>query len=41
MLFHPPLSKMENFENNNKFLVELDHMYDVSKLDHVHIEDID
>jgi hypothetical protein len=32
---------MENFENNNKFLVEVDHMYDVSKLDHVHIEDID
>jgi hypothetical protein len=31
---------MEKFGNNNKFLVELDHMYD-SKLDHVHIEDID
>jgi hypothetical protein len=41
MLFHPPLFKMEIFENNNKFLVELDCMYDVSKLDHVHIEDID
>jgi hypothetical protein len=29
---------MEIFENNNKFLVELDRMYDVSKLDYVHIE---
>jgi hypothetical protein len=40
MLFHPPLSKMEKIENNKKFLVELDQVYDVSKLDHVHIEDI-
>jgi hypothetical protein len=31
---------MEIFENNKKSHVELDHMYDASKLDHVHIEDI-
>jgi hypothetical protein len=32
---------MEKIENDKKFLAELDHMYDASKLDHVHIEDID